>query len=232
MKICGFQKLTTLDFPDKIAATIFTHGCNLRCPFCHNASLVLRNLPEISKDEILSYLKKRQGILDGVCITGGEPLLQNDLVDFITEIKKLGLLIKLDTNGAFPYQLQKILSLGIVDYVAMDLKNSPEKYPLTCGLKDKDPDEFFKSFKKSIAILMSGKIDYEFRTTIVPELHTFSDIEKMGAEIRGAKRWYLQSFKDSGDLIEGNFTEPTHDFIKSLKAKAENFAVLCEIRGI
>ena len=170
--------------------------------------------------------------MDGVCITGGEPLLQKGLAEFIREIKDLGFLIKLDTNGAFPDELSEILSTGNVDYVAMDLKNSPEKYPLTCGLQNKNPDEFFRAFKKSISILMSGKIDYEFRTTIVPELHTLSDIEKMGAEISGAKRWFLQCFKDSGDLIEGPFTEPTHEFMQGLKAKAENFAVLCEIRGI
>lgn len=170
--------------------------------------------------------------MDGVCITGGEPLLQNSLADFIAQIKEMGFLIKLDTNGAFPDALSEILSGGIVDYVAMDLKNSPEKYPLVCGLENNDPDAFFLPFKKSIDILMSGKIDYEFRTTIIPELHTLCDIEKMGETINGAKRWYLQSFKDSGDLIAGPFTEPTREFMEGLKEKAENFAVLCEIRGM
>ena len=170
--------------------------------------------------------------MDGVCITGGEPLMQTELYELIREIKDLGFLIKLDTNGAFPDALSEILSKGIIDYVAMDLKNSPEKYPLTCGRNEQNPDEFFIPFKRSIDILMSGKIDYEFRTTVVPELHTISDIEKIGEQIVGAKRWFLQSFKDSGDLIKGNFTEPTREFMESLKAKAENFAVLCEIRGI
>ena len=158
--------------------------------------------------------------------------MQKGLSDFIKEIKDLGFLIKFDTNGAFPNELSEILSLGIVDYVAMDLKNSPQKYPLTCGFKDKPYEEFFLPFKKSIEILTSGKIDYEFRTTIVPELHSVSDIEKIGQEIKGAKRWYLQSFKDSGDLISGPFTEPTLEFLEQLKQKAENFAVLCEIRGM
>ncbi len=192
----------------------------------------MRNESEIPKDDVLSYLKKRQGVLDGVCITGGEPLLQNGLCEFIEEVKELGFLIKLDTNGAFPVALSEILSKGIVDYVAMDLKNSPEKYPLTCGLENKNSDEFFLPFRNSIEIIMSGKIDYEFRTTIVPELHSLCDIEKMGQEIKGAKRWYLQSFKDSGDLISGPFTEPTREYMEVLRQKAENFAVLCEIRGM
>ena len=192
----------------------------------------MRNIDEISKSDVVSYLKKRRGILDGVCITGGEPLLQQELSDFIKEVKDLGFLIKLDTNGAFPDALFKILSEGNVDYVAMDLKNSPEKYPLTCGFKDKPYKEFYAPFRKSIEILKTGKIDFEFRTTVVPELHALSDIEKMGEEIRGAKRWYLQSFKDSGDLIRGPFTEPTLKFMQELKSKAENFAVLCEIRGM
>lgn len=158
--------------------------------------------------------------------------MQNGLADFIGEIKNLGYLIKLDTNGAFPEALEKILSLEIIDYVAMDVKNSPEKYPLTCGLKDKPYREFYAPFKKSIEILKSGKIDYEFRTTVVPELHELCDVEKMGEEIKGAKRWYLQSFKDSGDLIRGPFTEPTREYMDKLRAEAENFAVLCEIRGM
>lgn len=232
IKICGFQKLTTLDFPDRLAATIFTGGCNLRCPFCHNASLVLRSPEVLCEDDILSYLEKRQGVLDGVCITGGEPLLQSGIDELIKKIKTMGYLIKLDTNGAFPELLSELLDQNIIDYVAMDLKNSPKKYPLTCGLEGKNPDDFFAPFKKSISILMSGKIDYEFRTTITPELHTLTDIEEMGAEIKGAKRWFLQCFKDSGDLIEGPFTEPTQEFMQGLKAKAENFAVLCEIRGM
>ena len=192
----------------------------------------MRNESEIPKDDVLSYLKKRQGILDGVCITGCEPLLQKGLSDFIREIKSMGFLIKLDTNGAFPDILSEILSKDIVDFVAMDLKNSPEKYPLTCGIDNKTHNDFFLPFKKSIEIIMSGKIDYEFRTTIVPELHSICDIEKMGTEINGAKRWYLQSFKDSGDLISGPFTEPTREYMEDLKQKAENFAVLCEIRGM
>ena len=232
MHIRGLQKLTALDFPDKLAATVFTGGCNLRCPFCHNASLVLRQEEELSEADIFSFLKKRQGVLDGICITGGEPLLQNDIADFIKRVKNLGFLIKLDTNGAFPDKLEELISQNLVDYVAMDLKNSPQKYPLTCGFKDKDPKEFFLPFKRSIDLLLSDTVDYEFRTTVVSELHTLSDIEEAGAEIKGAKRWFLQCFKDSGDLISEGFSEPSKDLLIKMKDLALNFAQECQIRGI
>ena len=143
MHIRGLQKLTALDFPDRLACTVFTGGCNLRCPFCHNASLVLKKDDEIDQDEILSFLDKRKGILDGVCITGGEPLLNPDIEDFIVKIKEKGFLIKLDTNGAFPQRLKKLIDKRIVDYVAMDIKNSPQKYPLTCGFESENYKEFF-----------------------------------------------------------------------------------------
>lgn len=232
MHIRGLQKLTALDYPDKLAATIFTGGCNLRCPFCHNASLVLRQENELSENDIFSFLKKRQGVLDGVCITGGEPLLQKDIADFMRKVKELGFLVKLDTNGAFPEKLYELISQQLVDYVAMDLKNSPQKYPLTCGFEGKDAKEFFIPFKKSIDILLEGKIEYEFRTTVVRELHTVSDIEAAGAEIRGAKRWFLQCFKDSGNLISDGLSEPTREKLLEMKSIAQNFALHCEIRGI
>lgn len=232
MHIRGLQKLTALDFPDRLAATIFTGGCNLRCPFCHNASLVLRQDEELKEDDILSFLKKRQGVLDGVCITGGEPLLQPDIADFIKKIKELGFLVKLDTNGAYPEKLKELISQSLIDYVAMDIKNSPQKYPLTCGFKDKPFEEFFLPFKKSINILLEGKVDYEFRTTVVKELHTVADIEAAGAEITGAKRWFLQCFKDSGDTISEGFSEPSKELLLEMKAKAQNFALHCDLRGI
>lgn len=232
MHIRGLQKLTALDFPDKLAATVFTGGCNLRCPFCHNASLVLRNDRELSEAEVLDFLKKRSGVLDGVCITGGEPLLQPDLADFLRKIKELGLLIKLDTNGAFPEKLKNLISQHLVDYVAMDLKNSPQKYPLTCGFPKKEAQEFFLPFKKSIELLLAGKIEYEFRTTVVKELHTLSDIESAGKEIQGAQRWFLQCFQDSGDLISEGLSAPSKELLLEMRAKALTFAQQCEIRGI
>ena len=199
MLICGLQKLSLLDYPEKLAATIFTGGCNMRCPFCHNALLVTRvsESETIDESEILNFLKKRTGLLDGVCITGGEPRLQNDLADFIIEIRKLGFLIKLDTNGTFPEKLAALLDMGLIDYVAMDIKNSPEKYPLTVGLPNFDSAPVFES----AAILMNSPVPYEFRTTLVRELHTFDDIETIGRVLSGAKSYYLQNFEDSGDLV-------------------------------
>lgn len=232
MHIRGLQKLTALDFPDRLACTVFTGGCNLRCPFCHNASLVLRKDDEIDQDEILSFLDKRKGILDGVCITGGEPLLNPDIEDFIVKIKEKGFLIKLDTNGAFPQRLKKLIDKRIVDYVAMDIKNSPQKYPLTCGFESENYKEFFAPFRESISILLEDRVDYEFRTTVVKELHEPSDIINIGAEIVGAKRWYLQCFKDSGDLISEGLSAPDEKTLKEMMADAQLFAKMCEIRGI
>ena len=164
MRISGFQKMTLLDFPGRVACTVFTFGCNLRCPFCHNASLVVGGgEAEFSKEEILAYLKKRTGLLDGVCITGGEPLLQSDIADFIKEIKALGYAVKLDTNGCYPEKLKELVLGGLVDYVAMDVKNCFSKYGQTVGIKDFD----VSPIKESAAFLISSGIDFEFRTTIV-----------------------------------------------------------------
>lgn len=233
MHIKGLQKLTLLDYPEKLAATVFTGGCNLRCPFCHNASLVLENIAEIDESEVLSFLKKRQGILEGVCITGGEPLLQRDLEDFIIKVKALGYSVKLDTNGSLPDKLSALLSKNLVDYVAMDIKNSPEKYFSTCGIKAQNPLEFYSPFKKSIEIIKNSGVKYEFRTTVVSELHTLSDIEKIGAEIRGAAAWHLQCFKDSGDLIlKDAFTAPEKETLLKMQQIAGKFAVKCDIRGV
>jgi len=199
MLICGLQKLSLLNYPEKLAATVFTGGCNMRCPFCHNATLVTRlsESETISTDDVLSFLKKRIGILDGVCITGGEPLLQNDLEDFIVELRRLNFKIKLDTNGSFPLRLSALLDKGLIDYVALDIKNSPEKYPLTVGLPDFDPAPVFES----ASILMNSPVPHEFRTTLVREYHTYDDMEKIGRLFKGAKNYYLQSFEDSGDLV-------------------------------
>ncbi|MEG1461323.1 MAG: anaerobic ribonucleoside-triphosphate reductase activating protein [Oscillospiraceae bacterium] len=199
MLICGLQKLSLLDYPENLSATIFTGGCNLRCPFCHNASLVLRpkDCEAIPANDVLSFLQKRVGKLDGVCITGGEPLLQPDLGDFISEIRRLGFKIKLDTNGAMPEALAALLERGLIDYVAMDIKNSAEKYPLTVGIPSYDTAPIFQS----AAYLMSGSIPYEFRTTLVRQFHSVSDIGQIGEALRGAKHYYLQNFVNSGDLV-------------------------------
>ncbi len=217
MLICGLQKLSLLDYPEKLAATVFTGGCNMRCPFCHNALLVTRvsESETFSEEEVLSFLKKRTGILDGICITGGEPLLQNDLADFIIEIRKLNFKIKLDTNGTFPDKLSDLLDTGLIDYVAMDIKNSPEKYPLTVGLPDFDPKPVFESAN----ILMNSPVPYEFRTTLVHEYHTFDDIEKIGRLLSGAKNYYLQNFEDSGDLVGSVGISPVLSALKPLEAE-------------
>lgn len=198
MKIGGFQKMTVLDFPGKIACIIFTHGCNFKCPFCHNARLVTEDSDFFDEEEILSYLNKRRGILDGVCISGGEPLIHCDSVfALMKKIKDLGFLIKLDTNGYLPNKLKFAIDNGLVDYVAMDIKNSPDKYPQTAGIDIVDMEKI----KSSIEIIMSSSIDYEFRTTVTKELHTPEDFVEIGKLIRGAKRYYIQNFVDSGGII-------------------------------
>ncbi|MGN1117523.1 MAG: anaerobic ribonucleoside-triphosphate reductase activating protein, partial [Acutalibacteraceae bacterium] len=165
MKIYGLQKMTLLDFPGKVACTLFTGGCNFRCPFCHNARLVTElDKDEVySEEEIFEYLRKRVGILDGVCITGGEPLMNADIADFITKVRELGYAVKLDTNGSYPETLKNLIDRGLVDYIAMDIKNTPEKYAQTIGVKKFD----FTPIKKSIEIIMQSGVPYEFRTTVV-----------------------------------------------------------------
>ena len=199
MVIQGLQKLTLLDYPEKVACTVFLAGCNFRCPFCHNASLVIdtHKNKEISREEFFSFLNKRKGILDGVCVTGGEPLIQSGIEEFLKEIKDIGFLIKLDTNGSFPDKLKRIVELGLADYVAMDIKNSQENYGKTIGIEDYD----ISKVHKSVNYLLRGNVPYEFRTTVVRQFHQRSDFESIGRWIKGAERYYLQQFVDSGDLI-------------------------------
>lgn len=229
MIIKGLQKTTLLDFPSKVACTVFTGGCNFRCPFCHNASLVLtpKDVPEIPEEEFFTFLQKRHGVLEGVCITGGEPLLQNDIIPFIERIHSMGFAVKLDTNGSFPDKLRDIIERGIIDYVAMDVKNCRDKYALTAGF-DGDVDKMYKS----IEYIMSCGIPYEFRTTVVKELHTVQDIEKLAREISGARAYYLQGFVDSDDLIGQNYTAHTEDIMRQMLAAATPHVALCQLRGI
>lgn len=231
MIIKGFAKLTLLDYPGRVACTIFTGGCNFRCPFCHNASLATRagEMASIPEEEIFDLLRKRKGVLDGVCITGGEPLLfGDDLKDFIIKIKELGYAVKLDTNGSFPGRLASLIESGLIDKVAMDIKNSPEKYGLTAGVENFD----ISPILKSIEILKSSGIDYEFRTTVVNELHSASDFEEIGKMIAGAKEYYLQSFVDSGDLIGEGFSAPTKEEMETYKKIAEIYVPNTRIRGV
>ena len=199
MQIAGLQKLTLLDYPGRVAGTVFTPGCNFRCPFCHNAPLVLpeRLGCDTTEDEVLAFLKKRVGILDGVAITGGEPLLHRDIGAFLEMVRALGFQIKLDTNGSFPDRLIELVHAGLVDRVAMDIKNDPALYGKTVGLENFDlaPVERSKDF------LLSGAVEYEFRTTVVKGLHTQESLVAAARWIEGAKEYYLQQFKDSGDVI-------------------------------
>ena len=199
MQIHGFAKLTLLDYPGRIAATVFTGGCNFRCPFCHNAVLVLdpNAQPLIPEDEVLRELESRKNKLEGVCITGGEPTLNRDLPEFIEKVRALGLLVKLDSNGTAPDMIADLIDRGLVDYIAMDIKSSPEGYSKAVGLKDMSMDNIFRS----VDLIMQSGIDYEFRTTVVDGIHTADDFKKTGIWIKGAKAYYLQQYKDSGDLI-------------------------------
>lgn len=230
MKINGFQKLTLLDFPEKTACTIFTAGCNFRCPFCHNASLVTHIDDEciFSEQEILSFLEKRKGLLDGVCITGGEPLMQKDIAEFIAKIKALGYAVKLDTNGSFPAKLKELVEKGLLDYVAMDIKGSMENYANCIGFSEFDTIDV----QKTIDFLLTDVVDYEFRTTVVSELHDEADIEKLALRIKGAKRYFLQQFVDSGDLIGQNMTAVEEQTIKKMLDVALKYILSAKIRGI
>lgn len=230
MVIQGFQKLTLLDFPGKMACTVFTAGCNLRCPFCHNSRLVINpsSESEFSVDEILAYLKKRQGILDGVAITGGEPLLHKDIDVFIEQVRELGFAVKLDTNGTFPERLKELVGRGLIDYVAMDIKNAPEGYPETVGIGGYD----ISKIEESIAFLLEGKVDYEFRTTVVREFHSVFSIDRIGKMIEGAKCHYIQAFKDSGELIGFDLSPVPKDEMVEMRKIMSKYVDLCEIRGL
>ncbi len=230
MRICGLQKLAMVDYPGKLAATVFTGGCNLHCPFCHNAPLVthLEQSPELSKEEILDFLASRKKLLDGVVLSGGEPLLQKDAAEFLRQVRALGFSVKLDTNGCYPQALAHILEQGLVDYVAMDIKNSREKYAQTVGLSNFD----LTPIEESIRLLRESGIDYEFRTTAVRELHTADDIRAIGAWVKGAPRYYLQQFVDSGNLISPGFHPLSSTEMQDLAAAARPFFSLVALRGI
>ncbi|NMD38415.1 MAG: anaerobic ribonucleoside-triphosphate reductase activating protein [Christensenellaceae bacterium] len=231
MKVFGLQKLTLLDYPGNVAATVFTAGCNMRCPFCHNAGLVENINPneEIGENAVFDLLKKRKGILDGICITGGEPLLHDDLASFIKQVKALGYKVKLDTNGSFPNKLELLLNEGLLDYVAVDIKNRKEKYSLTTGLKNFDT----KLIDETINILKNGNVDYEFRTTVLKNFHTVEDIRAIAQWIEGAKAYYLQNFVDTGKLLSKENMEPwDKDTLNNMLEIAKNYISNCELRGI
>ncbi len=230
MKFYGMQKMTLLDYPGYVACTLFTGGCNFRCPFCHNALLVL-DLDEnytIPEEEVLAFLKKRQGLLDGVCVTGGEPLINKDIGDFLSKVKELGFKIKLDTNGTNPALLKELVSQNLVDYVAVDIKNSPEKYAETVGLKSFD----MSTINETVNFLMTGCVDYEFRTTVTKQFHTEKSMEEAARFIRGAKRYFLQNFVDSGNLIGSGITGQSKEEMEKLLAVVKKYVPDSCLRGI
>ncbi len=226
----GFQKLTLLDFPGKVACTLFTKGCNFRCPFCHNVPLVtdISQSEEYTEEEVLSFLKKRSGVLEGVCITGGEPLMQNGIEDFIKKVKDMGYAVKLDTNGSFPQKLKALAEQKLIDYVAMDIKNSPQKYAVTSGVTQ----DIVSPVYESIEFLLSGKVDYEFRTTVALELHTPEDIQDIGVMIKGAAKYYIQNFEDSGNIIGENLHPVPENILKIMQKKASEYVQMACLRGL
>ena len=227
MKINGLLKLTLLDFPGNTACTVFFGGCNLRCPFCHNASLVRGEGEDISTEEFFRFLSKREGVLDGVCVTGGEPLLQKEIADFLRRIKEMGFLVKLDTNGTFPEKLKSLVKEGLVDYVAMDIKSSPEGYERAAGVKVD-----MEKIRESVKFLMSGEVKYEFRTTVACGAVLPSDMEGIGKLIEGADKYFLQGFVDSGDLIGEGMSAYSKEEMEEMLEIVKKYVPATELRGI
>ena len=229
MIIAGLQKMTLLDYPGKVACTLFLQGCNFRCPFCHNSELLGSGFPPLMDDsELLRFLEKRKGLLDGVCITGGEPLVQKELPQLLAKIKELGFPVKLDTNGSFPEKLSQLIDGGLVDYVAMDIKNSPQRYGETIGRDNYD----LSAVKQSVELLLQGKVDYEFRTTVVAQLHDEESFHCIGQWIRGAKRYFLQQFIDSGDLIGTGLTPLAPEEMEAMCEAVRPYIKETTLRGI
>lgn len=227
MVIHGLQKLTLVDFPSVVASIVFTGSCNFRCPFCHNSSLVINpsSQPIIPEPELFDFLKQRLGFLEGVVVTGGEPTLQKDLIPFLLKIKELGYKVKLDTNGYRPDILNDAIESGAVDYVAMDIKNSLDMYPKTAGLVFFNPE----NIEKSVSLLLENRVKYEFRTTVVKELHSKENFEKIGSWVKGCENYYLQSFIPSANTIEKGFSSPSIEeletYAKTLRTYIKNVQV-------
>lgn len=227
MHICGLEKMSLVDFDGLVATTIFTGGCNFKCGFCHNSALVLQanNLPLIPEDEVLAYLEKRRGIIDGVCVSGGEPTLQKDLPEFLAKLKGLGYKIKLDTNGTNPDLIKSFYKDNLVDYFAMDIKNDRQNYAKIIGFSEYDT----KKVEESVEFFLSGKADYEFRTTLICEYHKAQNIKDIAEWIKGAKKYFLQKFRDGENCINQGLTaveqETAQEFIKILSPVIEKVAL-------
>ena len=229
MDIQGLQKLTLLDYPGKVACTVFLGGCNLRCPFCHNGELVLTPGPALMNlEELLTFLDRRRGLLDGVCITGGEPLLRPELPRLLEAVKEKGFLLKLDTNGGFPRALEDVIRRGLVDYVAMDIKNSPDRYPETAGVPGLDVEPY----RESAALLLEGRVDYEFRTTVVRELHNEDSFRAIGPWLKGARRYFLQAFVDRDTVLSPGLHPCSREEMEVFAALVRPFIPQVELRGV
>jgi len=234
MMISGLQKMSLVDFPGKVACTVFTGGCDLRCPFCHNFELVLHPVREMETEELLAFLRKRVGLLDGVCITGGEPCLHRDLPDLMQQIRALGFAVKLDTNGNHPDVLKEVLDRGVADYVAIDVKNDPERYAATIGLKAFD----LTAYKESLRMLMASGVDYELRTTVIDELHdedSFLGMRQMLSELlegRKLPHYYLQAFHDRDTVPFEGFHAPSKEKLEAYAAIMSEISETCAIRGV
>lgn len=231
MDINGIQKLTLLDYPGKVACTVFLAGCDLKCPFCHNSELWSVNAPAVMDDkELLAFLEKRRGMLEGVAFTGGEPLLRPELPEVMTKIKELGYAVKLDTNGTHPDKLRALIGEGLIDRVAMDIKNDPERYAATCG---REAQGFpMDAIRKSIEILMNGGIEYEFRTTAVKPLHDADSFRGIGEMIRGAEEYYIQPFADRDTVLFSGFETPAKEELESWLGIVKPFVKRARIRGM
>ena len=227
MQIGGLQKLTLLDFPGRVACTVFLQGCNFRCPFCHNTPLVVGGQDAVRQQDFFALLKKRRGLLDAVVVSGGEPLLHPDIEAFLQRIRAEGYAIKLDTNGSFPARLRRLLQAGLVDYVAMDIKNSPEKYEATSGAAGILP-----AVEESAAILLDAAIPCEFRTTVVDELHEPSDFDAIGRWLQGANAYYLQGFVDSGHILCGGLHAASEEKMRRCLAVVRNYLPQAQLRGM
>ena len=230
MLLRGLQKTTLLDFPGHVACTVFTGGCNFRCPFCHNASLIdnLAADDRLSEENLFAFLEKRKGLTDGVCITGGEPLLQKDILPFIKRIKEMGFLVKLDTNGSYPDALEALLDEGLLDYVAMDIKNAPAAYLQTAGT-DKD---ILPSIERSVSLLKAARVPYEFRTTVVKGLHDDGRMREIGAWLGDVPNYFIQNFSDRGEVLTEGLTGFAPSELEGLLASVKPYIPSAKIRGL
>ena len=229
MEIQGLQKMTLLDWPGKVACTVFLGGCDFRCPFCHNSELLSGPMPVLMDQEgLLEFLRKRQGLLDGVCVTGGEPLLRPGLPGLLDGIKNLGFPVKLDTNGNHPDRLVRLWEQGLVDYVAMDVKNSPERYPETVGVPGLD----LTPVRDSVAWLLEGHVEYEFRTTAVRQLHDAASFQAIGRWLQGARRYYIQNFVDRDTVLRAGLSGFEKAELEAFASLVRPFVERVEVRGV